>query len=239
MEKIKFLNATIGYLTQTIIRDLNLSIEKGEIVGIFGPNGAGKTTLICGINGLARIIKGSVFIDGIILNFFTGTHLRKKIGYVPQIIDISFNLPISAEDVILMGLYGKKGLFKKIDRNDRCKMDEIVEFFEIKEIIKKPFGLLSGGEMRKVLIGSALIKEPEILLLDEVFTFLDIKSAEKLKGKIKEIHERKNLTIIIVSHELMILKDLCEKIIWMENGKILFYGEKEEFFEKLKENGNN
>lgn len=235
MEKIKLINATIGYLNQTVIKNLSLTIEEGKIVGIFGPNGAGKTTFICGINGLARIIKGSVFINDIPLNSFTAPILRRNIGYVPQMIELDPKLPFLAEDVIFMGIYGKKGILKRMNKIDLEKYEEIVNFLEIKEILKKPFGLLSGGEIRKVLIASALIKEPEILLLDETFTFLDKKSSEKLKEKIKDIHRKRNITILIVSHEFYILEKLCHKIIWMENGNVIFYDK----IEKLKNNGNN
>ncbi|HOK56816.1 MAG TPA: ATP-binding cassette domain-containing protein [bacterium] len=238
-EKIKLWDVSIGYLNQTIVKDVNLKIEKGEIIGIFGPNGAGKTTLICGINGVARIIKGNVFIDNILLTSFSGPYLRRKIGYVPQIIDIDPFLPILTEDVVFMGLYGKKGLFGKIEKEDKKRFDEIADFFEIKNILKKPFGLLSGGEMRKILIVSAFLKEPEILLLDEVFTFLDLRTTKNLFKKIKEIHEKKNLTILIVAHDIYIIENLCQKVIGMENGKVIFYDEKEKFLKLLKENGNN
>ncbi len=238
-EKIKLFDVIIGYLNQTIVKNVNLGIQEGEILGIFGPNGAGKTTLICGINGIARIIKGKVYIDDILLSSFTGPYLRKKIGYVPQIIDVDPYLPILAEDVVFMGFYGKKGLFAKIEKEDKNRFEEIVDFFEIKEIIKRPVGLLSGGEMRKVLIASSFLKDPEILLLDEVFTFLDLKATKNLFKRIIEIHRMKNLTIMIVSHDIYIIENLCHKVIWMDNGKVIFYGEKEMFLKLLKENGNN
>ncbi|MCM8820982.1 MAG: metal ABC transporter ATP-binding protein, partial [Candidatus Omnitrophica bacterium] len=180
MKKIKLDNISVGYLTETVIKNLSLEIEDGEFVGLFGPNGAGKTTLLCAINGLAMIKKGKVYIDGEILNIFNENRFRRIIGYVPQYFDVDPKLPVLTEDVVYMGCYGKTGLFKFPGKREKELIDEISILLEIEHLLKKPFGQLSGGERKRTLIARALMKEPEILLLDEIFAWLDIKMMEKV-----------------------------------------------------------
>ncbi len=231
--KIKLDNVSVGYLTETIIKGLSLEIKEGEFVGIFGHNGAGKTTLLCAINGLANIRKGRVFINDIEFNIFTENLLRRIIGYVPQTLDIDPKLPILAKEVILMARYGKLGLFHFPGEKEKKLLEEICYLLEIDHILKKPFGQLSGGERKRVLIARALIKEPEILLLDEIFAWLDFEMTGKVSKIIEEIHKREGITTLLVSHEIETIKKLCERVIWLEEGKIIYDGKKEEFIKKF------
>jgi len=231
--KIKLDNVSVGYLNETIIKGLSLEIKEGEFIGIFGHNGAGKTTLLCAINGLANIIKGKVFINNTEFNIFTQNTLRRIIGYVPQILDIDPKLPILSEEVILMGSYGKLGLFHYPGEKEKKLLKEISSLLEIEHILKKPFGQLSGGERKRILIARALLKEPEILLLDEIFAWLDFKMTNKISKIIEEIHKKEGITILLVSHDVETIKKLCERVIWMEEGKITFDGKKEEFIKKF------
>lgn len=233
MKKIRLDNVSVGYLAETVIKNLSLEIEEGEFAGIFGPNGAGKTTLLCAINGLSRIKKGRVYIDNTEFNIFNENRFRRIIGYVPQHFDIDPKLPVLAQDVISMGSYGKIGLLKFPDEKEKKLVEDITNSLEIKHILKKPFGQLSGGERKRILIARALMKQPEILLLDEIFAWLDIKMMEKVKTILKDIHKQKYLTTLIVSHDIEIVKSLCSRVIWMENGRIIFDGGKEEFLKKI------
>ncbi len=233
--EIELKNVTVGYLTETVIRELSLTIGKGGLVGIFGPNGAGKTTLLCAVNGLAVQTGGSVFIRGRELNRYSGIKLRKSIGFVPQHFDIDPRLPISAREVILMGRYGKMGLFRFAGRTERKLLEGLSEMFGISHVIHKPFGQLSGGEKKRVLIARALIKEPSIMLLDEIFAWLDKEMGEKLLGIIKRIHHDWQLTTLIVSHDLKMIENVCGTVIWIQKGEVIFNGKKSEFLERVNE----
>jgi ABC-type Mn2+/Zn2+ transport system ATPase subunit len=237
--KIRLINVSVGYLTETIIRNLSLDIAKGELIGIFGPNGAGKTTLLCAINGLARIPEGKVLIDDIEFSPLNENSFRRHIGYVPQHFEIDPKLPVIAEEVIMMGRYGKIGLFRFSGDKDRKLLETLSGILEIEHILKKPFGQLSGGEQKKVLIARALIKEPEIMLLDEMFAWLDWKMVEKFTGVIKDIHKKNELTTLIVSHDIKIIERICLRVIWMDEGRIVFDGNREEFSKRIKESGLN
>ncbi|MCX8082535.1 MAG: ATP-binding cassette domain-containing protein [bacterium] len=234
MRKIKLDNISVGYLTETVIRDLSLEIEEGEFVGIFGPNGAGKTTLLCAINGLARIKKGKVYINNTEFNIFNENRFRRIIGYVPQHFDIDLKIPVLAEEVVFMGCYGKIGLLKYPEKKEKKLADEIADLLEINYLLKKPFGQLSGGEKKRVLIARSLMKEPEILLLDEIFAWLDVKMMEKVVDIISMIHKERKLTTFFVSHDIEMIEKLCSRVIWMEEGKVIFDGGREGFLKNIK-----
>jgi len=235
MEKVKIRldNVSVGYLTETVIKELSLEIGEGEFTGVFGHNGAGKTTLLCAINGLASIRKGKVFINNIEFNIFNENSLRRAIGYVPQYFDIDPKLPVLAKEVVLMGSYGKTGLFHFPGEKEEKLLEEITSLLEIEHILKKPFGQLSGGERKRILIARALMKKPEILLLDESFAWLDLKMTDKVANIIGDIHKKGGITTLIVSHEIETIKKLCERVIWMDEGKIIFDGKKDEFIKEL------
>jgi len=234
--KIRLIDVSVGYMTETIIKNLSLDIYKGELAGVFGPNGAGKTTLLCAINKLAKIPAGKVLIDNTEFTGFNENSIRRKIGYVPQHFDVDPKLPVTAGEVIMMGRYGKIGLLHFPGKEEAAFSEKLADMLDIYRIVKKPFGQLSGGERKKVLIARALMQEPEIMLLDEMFAWLDRDMVTRFTKVIKEIHESRNLTTLIVSHDTHIIKKLCSRIIWMEEGKIIFDGEKDEFFRRLERN---
>ncbi|MBN1444602.1 MAG: ATP-binding cassette domain-containing protein [Candidatus Omnitrophica bacterium] len=232
--KIQLINVSIGYMSETIIEDLSLDIMEGEFTGIFGPNGAGKTTLLCAVNGLARIPAGKVFINGEAFNILNENALRRKIGYVPQHFEIDAKLPVISEEVILMGRYGKMGCLRFVGNVEKNLMRELASLLEINHLLRKPFGQLSGGEKKRVLIARALMQEPEIMLLDEIFAWLDRDMASSFTKAIRDVHKTKNLTTLIVSHNIETIYKLCSRVIWMEEGKIVFDGSREDFMKRIR-----
>ena len=234
MEKsIELIDVTVGYFSETILKNFSFCAKKGQVIGLFGSNGAGKTTLLCAINRLARVSKGNIFIHGIPFTISNDITLRKKIGYVPQHFDVDARLPVLAEEVVLMGRYGKIGLFHFPAAKDRTSLHDISEKLEINHLLKKPFGHLSGGEKKRVLIGRALIQEPEILLLDEIFSWLDWKIQTKILHLINTITHEKQLTTLLVSHNPEILTKMCSRVVWMERGEIVFDGNTGNFLQTL------
>ncbi len=232
--KIAMKNVDVGYLTETVIRGLSLDIYRGEFVGIYGPNGAGKTTLLCAANGLAVQRSGEVFIDGRLLTWRSGVGLRKAMGFVPQHFEVDPRLPISARDVVLMGRYGRLGLLRFPGRRERDLLCKLSELLGIGHVIGKPFGQLSGGEMKRVLIARALMKEPDTLLLDEIFAWLDREMVERLMDIIGDIHHGRGLTTLMVSHDVSTIERLCDRVIWMEKGNVIFDGVKDEFLHRVR-----
>lgn len=201
------------------IKDINLTVDVGELIYIIGPNGAGKTTLLETINGLLPYTKGRILVFGMDLQK-NGRKIRKRIGYVPQDFMVESDEPFTTLDVVLMGRYGKLGLITKPNSNDINEAYKVMKLLGIEDLAERPIGKLSGGQQQKVMIARALVKEPEMLLLDEPFSNLDPKSKEIVISVINSFNNR-GLTTLIVTHETGSIIETCRRIIVMMNGRIL------------------
>jgi len=219
---IELLNIDTIYEGEKIpaIRDITLSIEKGEFLCIIGPNGAGKTTLLETINGLLEHTKGKVHIFGKEIRKF-GPSIRKEIGYIPQEFAVDALTPFLVKDVILMGRFGKIGLLKSISNEDHLKARKAMRFVGINGLSVRPIGKLSGGQLQKVMIARALAKDPKILLLDEPFSNLDFNATADISQQISRLHDKRGLTTLIVIHDITSIPERCNRIIVMNRGKIV------------------
>ncbi len=201
------------------IRDINLEIKTGEFICVIGPNGAGKTTLLETINGILPSTQGKVRVIGQDIKKF-GHSLRRRIGYVPQEIAVDELSPFLVEDVIMMGRFGKIGILKSPSLQDFEIMEEIIKWIKIEDLLRRPVGKLSGGQLQKVMIARALVKKPKILLLDEPFSNLDIKASQDISEKICHLHLNSKLTIIMVTHNIGSIPVNSNKVMLMNDGKI-------------------
>jgi zinc/manganese transport system ATP-binding protein len=202
------------------IRDVNLALEKNELVYVVGPNASGKTTLLETINGLLPIFKEKVSVFGLDVKT-QGSLVRCEIGYVPQDFMVEPGEPYTAFDVVMMGRYGKIGLLNRLNERDREKVVEAMKLLEIDEIAQRPMGKLSGGQQQKVMIARALAKEPRLLLLDEPFSNLDPESREKIPALMNRLHEEKGLTTLIVTHDVHGMLEGCRRVVVINNGRIV------------------
>ncbi len=203
-----------------VIRNVTLRVEKGEFLGIIGPNGAGKTTLLETINGLLEHAKGKIHIFGKEIRRF-GSSIRKEIGYIPQEFGVDDLTPFLVKDVILMGRFGKIGLLKSISNKDRQKAQEAMESIGIDGLSSRPIGKLSGGQLQKVMIARALTKDPKILLLDEPFSNLDFNATADISQQISRLHDERDLTTLVVIHDISSIPKRCDRVIVMNGGKIV------------------
>lgn len=217
-------DVTVSYRDSVALNSISLKIYEGEMLAIAGPNGAGKTTLLTAINGLGKLLKGSVSIFGIQMERRTAAQLRKEIGYVPQIINPDSRMPMRVREVILLGRYGRIGLLKKPSRKDREVVEKVVELIGIKDLLQRPIGHLSGGEQKKVSIARALAQEPRILLLDEPISNLDINAQQSILNLIEQIHERENLTTVVVMHHLNLLPINCSRMVLLKETRVIYNG---------------
>ena len=200
------------------INHVNLTVARGEFITIVGPNGAGKTTLLETINGLLEA-RGEIRVFGLDLKK-NGSRIRKRIGYVPQEFACDSLTPFLVKDVVLMGRFGKIGLLKAPTAKDHQIVTETIEFVSILDLQDNPVGKLSGGQLQKVMIARALALQPDMLLLDEPFSNLDLKSRSDLSDKISSLHA-KGLTLVMVVHDRSFIPEACKRIITIENGEII------------------
>lgn len=187
---IQIKNLTVGYESQTILENIDFNIEANDFIGVIGPNGGGKTTLIKSILGLIPTWGGSIQMS----------IPQTKIGYLPQFNPFDKAFPISVEEVILSGLSGKKGLFKKYTSKDYDRAVQLMEQAAIGHLKKQAIGQLSGGQTQRALLCRALINEPELLILDEPSTFVDNQFENELFEWLKELNT--HMAILMISHDV-------------------------------------
>jgi zinc/manganese transport system ATP-binding protein len=208
---------------RTAIKNISLTVKKNELIYVVGPNAAGKTTLLETINGMLPTFKGKASVFG--LNVQThGRQVRCKIGYVPQDFMVKPGEPYTALDVVLMGRYGQIGFLYHPKEEDKKKALETMKLLGIEELAGRPMGKLSGGQQQKVMLARALAKNPKILLLDEPFSNLDPDSRGQIPMLITKLHQEKDLTTLIVTHDIHHMLENCNRVIVVSNGKITFDG---------------
>ena len=190
-----------------------------ELVAVVGANGAGKTTLLKIANGTIHADQGRVKVLGYDLSREDDCHsARKEIGLVPQR-TISHRFPISVEEAVLMGRYGKIGLMRRPGKSGHDKARESMDAMGISALAKKPVHELSGGQQQKVALARALAQEASILLLDEPTTYLDADSSSEIMETIHTMHHQRKLTTLLVSHDPRWMDPYCDKIYLLKDGK--------------------
>jgi ABC-type Mn2+/Zn2+ transport system ATPase subunit len=224
---IEIQDAVVSYREDVALQGVSLEVKKGEFIGIIGPNGAGKTTLLTVINGLGKLVHGQVRVLGSRLNGRKGSSLRKRIGYVAQIENIDPRLPISVRETVMVGCYGRLGLFHRPARAQWEIVDKVLEMVGMSHLSQRPIGHLSGGEYQRAAIARALVQQPEIFLLDEPTASIDQKAQHEILSLIQLIHREYHMTTLFVTHDLRTLPPICQRWILMKDGKIWQQGRPE------------
>lgn len=203
-----------------VIFDINLDVYPGEFVIVGGPNGAGKTTLLETIAGILPVVSGKGTVCGHSIQH-EGNLIRKKTGYVLQSFDFDPFSLFTVEDVLMMSRFGLLGWFRLPGKNDKRAVDMGLNTLEIEDLRNKYIGKLSGGQQQKVLIAHNIAKEPEVLLLDEPFSNLDLETREQVCSILKNLCNR-GMTIVLVSHAFDVLPEGHVRAVVMKDGKIVF-----------------
>jgi len=209
-----------------VIHDVSLKVKSAEFIAIIGPNGAGKTTLLETINGLLPYNSGKGFVFGKNISKHR-TEIRKNIGYVLQNFEIDPLAPFLCKDIVMSGRSGKIGMFRFSNKEDWKEVRYCMGLVGMIDFAQRPIGKLSGGEFQKILLARALAQEPEILLLDEPFSNLDFSSRKQIEILLNRIHEKRQITTVMVSHDLSFVPSKCKRIIVMDKGKIIMDGKKD------------
>lgn len=200
------------------LADISISIGRGEFVVIGGPNGAGKTTLLETINGMLTITHGKAIVCGFDVKR-EGPEVRKKVGYLLQNFSFDPLTPFTVEEVVLMGRFGNIGFFRKPGKEDVEAVKRALELLKIEDLATRPIGQLSGGQQQKVLLAQNLARHPEVLLLDEPFSNLDMFARESINNLLSHL-VASGISIIIVSHAFDDLPDHAIRVVVVHDGKI-------------------
>ncbi len=232
---IQIKNLEKQYISQnnkvTALSGINLDISKGDICGIIGMSGAGKSTLVRCINFLEKPTKGTVIIgnkDLSKLNVTQLRHVRQKIGMIFQ----QFNLLMqrNVEDNICFPLE-ISGISKK---EGRKRSSELLELVGLSDKRKSYPSQLSGGQKQRVAIARALATNPEILLCDEATSALDPTTTRSILALLKDINKKLGITIIIITHEMAVVEEICDYVAIIDNGRLAENGRVEEVFSNPK-----
>jgi zinc transport system ATP-binding protein len=186
------------------LKDVSLRIERGKFIGLMGPNGSGKTTLLKTIVGLIPPDKGKVVVTG---------PSSKTIGYVPQEEHIDPDFPVTAYDVVEMGLYGSLGMFPRIGSSEKQQIQKALVRVGMHDHSSRRIGDLSGGEKQRVFIARAIVAEPRLLLLDEPTTGVDSGARDDFYKVISDLMEDLSLTVVLASHDLEVVPGRVDEII--------------------------
>ena len=227
---IELKNVTVDFDGLKAVNDVSLTIEEQDTYGIVGFSGAGKSTLVRTINLLQRPTEGEVLINGENILDLSKRDLRerrKKIGMIFQHFNLLNNLTVL--DNVIFPIKKDKSLTKEEKRD---KALELLETVGIRDKADSYPSELSGGQQQRCAIARALASDPEILLCDEATSALDPKTTKQILKLLKELNNKLKLTIVIITHQMEVVKDLCNKCAVMQDGKLVEHGSTLDIFSK-------
>ena len=217
--KIKF-----AYGKKDILNELSFSCKKGEVISIVGPNGSGKTTLLKCINRILHAREGSVNIGENDVFKMKYEDVAQNIAYVPQMLKENFSVDVI--DIVLMGR--TPHIKWKVADKDLDIVINVMKKLGIEDLAYEKYSSLSGGQKQKVLIARALAQDTDIYLLDEPISFLDIKNQIEVMNEARKVAKEENKIVIMVIHDLNMAKRYSDKIVLMNHGKVVDFGESRE-----------
>jgi manganese/iron transport system ATP-binding protein len=209
----------------TAVRDVSFNLHAGTICGLVGVNGSGKSTIFKAIMGFVRPTTGEVRLSG---RPVSEAVKRNVIAYVPQSEEVDWNFPILVEDVVMMGRYGHMNFLRMPSSADKYKVDEALERVGMAEYRTRQIGELSGGQKKRVFLARSLAQEGQIILLDEPFTGIDVKTEATIIGLLRELRAVGHL-MLVSTHNLGSVPDFCDEVVLI-NRKVLAAGPTSQVF---------
>ncbi|NLL94535.1 MAG: ABC transporter ATP-binding protein [Thermoplasmatales archaeon] len=225
---------SFAYGSAPILKDVNLSLDKSEVLGIIGPNGSGKTTLIKCINRILTPQQGEIAIDGEDALKMSLPQISKKISYVPQNAVRDVSSPMVYE-VVMMGRRPHTS-WKSTEQDEEIVWKAMVDM-GVEDLATKPFDRLSSGQTQRVLLARAIAQEAEIFLLDEPTSNLDIRYQLEVMGLIRRLVREKGVGVCAIVHDIDLAMKYCDKLVMLDEGRITYAGTAEEVItvENIKE----
>lgn len=216
----------VNYGKTSVLWDVSFQIPKGALVGVIGPNGAGKSTLLKAMLQLVRPLSGKIDLIG----SPSFAKVQSKIAYVPQRGCVDWDFPVTAFEVVLMGRYGRLGLFGRPRKADKEAAIEALEFVGMLDFKDRQIGQLSGGQQQRLFLARALVQNAELFLLDEPFAGVDLASEKTMIDLLKKQKE-KGKTILVVHHDLTTVDEYFDHLLLL-NTRLVASGPKKEVFTK-------
>jgi iron complex transport system ATP-binding protein len=221
MVTLKVKDVAFGYASAPVLEGVSLEMGTKEIVAVLGPNGAGKSTLLKCIDRILLPQHGSILLDGEEISQMSRLELAKKIGYIPQSLAHAFSITVF--DAVLMGR--RPHISWRTSEEDTEKVLSTLEMLHIEDLAMRDINEISGGQMQQVFIARALVQEPDVLLLDEPTSNLDIRHQLEVMHTIKSIVRKNEISAIMAIHDLNLAARYADKIVLMNGGGIVSVGD--------------
>ena len=225
---IKMKDLAVGYQGNALISDINLKIKKGEIVTLIGPNGAGKSTILKSITRQLKLIGGEVYID---------SEEIRKLSYKEMAVKAAVMLTermkpelMTCHDIVATGRYPYTGRLGILSREDERKVDEALEAVHAQELGIRNFQEISDGQRQRVLLARAICQEPEVMILDEPTSYLDIRHKLELLTILRKMAKENGITVIMSLHEIDLAQKISDQVICVKGDRIAEFGDPEEIF---------
>jgi ABC-type Mn2+/Zn2+ transport system ATPase subunit len=218
-------NVTVAYHGKIALHRASLQLKAGTICGLVGMNGAGKSTLFKAVMGFVKPVSGRVLINGLPIRLVQKNNL---VAYVPQTEEVDWNFPVSVHDVVMMGRYGYMNFLRIPRSQDQQAVRDSLELVEMWEMCDRQIGELSGGQKKRTFFARALAQQAKVLLLDEPFAGVDVKTEKLMINLLMELRDA-GYTILISTHDLDSITTFCDQVVLI-NRTILAYGETSEVF---------
>jgi iron complex transport system ATP-binding protein len=218
-----------------VLKNLSLSIQKGDFFIIIGPNGSGKTTLMKVISGIEKYRRGHVEILGRSIKKYTRKTLAKAVAFVPQMVSVDF--PFTVTELVLMGRSPHLGILGLEQEKDIEIARQAMAYTGVEDLAYRKVDQLSGGERQRVFIARAICQEPQIMLLDEPTASLDLAHQVRVMDLMEGLKQERGITIVMVSHDVNLAAMYGDRLLLLKEGRIVSMGPPEEVltYETLEE----
>ncbi|WP_252349112.1 manganese/iron ABC transporter ATP-binding protein [Ochrobactrum sp. BTU1] len=226
VEGLKVKDATVTYRNgHTALRNASFEIPTGTITALVGVNGSGKSTLFKAIMGFVRLAKGDISILGLPVKQALKQNL---VAYVPQSEEVDWNFPVLVEDVVMMGRYGHMGMMRISRRADHEAVEMALSRVNMLDFRKRQIGELSGGQKKRVFLARALAQDAHVILLDEPFTGVDVKTEEAIITLLRGLRDEGRV-MLVSTHNLGSVPEFCDRTVLVKN-TVLAFGPTEKIF---------
>ena len=220
---------SVGYQGVRLIEDISIGLDKGEILTLIGPNGAGKTTILKSIAKQLALLSGVVYLEQNDLAKLKASELSKKMSVL--FTEKLRTEMMTCEDVVCTGRYPYTGQFGILSGEDYAVVEEAMELVHVTGIKNQDFQKVSDGQKQRVMLARAICQEPEILVLDEPTSFLDVRYKLEFLSILQELTEKKNLTVIMSLHELELSRRISDRILCVKGRRVDRFGKPDEIFQ--------
>ncbi len=228
MPALELFGVSTGYGDTVVLEDVDLSLERGSVLGVVGPNGAGKTTLLRAITGILPLHRGEIRVMGCDLGSWSRPGLARALAVVPQSSPLIFDFTV--REIVSMGRMPHQSPWSGERRVDRDAVDRALVAAEVSPLEGRSYLELSGGEQRRVLFARALAQEPSILLLDEPTSHLDPGQGRGLMERARDLARRENIAVLTILHDLNMAALYCDEIAVFKAGRVWSRGTPGEVF---------